>query len=646
MKDLIKYFLKAYTIRYTEETLLDLFQKGKLFGTTHTCVGQEFSAIAIADALNDKDIILSNHRCHGHYIAKTDDVEGLLAEIMGKSNGVCGGIGGSQHLCGDKFFSNGIQGGMVPVAAGIALGQKLDGEGVVTTVCIGDGTLGEGVIYESMNMASKWSLPLLIVLEDNGYSQSTCQIETVSGSIVDRAAAFGIRVYEGNTWEYENLISDMGNAADYVRKECKPAFFKVSTYRLRAHSKGDDDRCISEIEKYKEKDPLNIFLIEQKDNKEIEQKLTQVRDRIKKAVNKAEHSEFAKLKTAELTFNKTTAFRKSEKSSDTQLKAINKALLSCFESDNRFIMLGEDIRMPYGGAFKVTKGLSDNFPQRVFNTPISEAGIVGIGNGLALTGHRPVIELMFGDFATLAFDQLVNHAAKFRMMYNEQVSVPIIVRTPMGAGRGYGPTHSQSLEKHIVGVPGLYVYILHHRVNINQFYSFLLKNAKDPSIVIENKLLYAFHGDKEITGNFEVYETDEAYPTTVVKSEEEPDITICAFGRMALLAEEAAFELYEEEEIVAELLFPLSISPLNIAPVLESVKKTKKLFIIEEGTPFYNLGSEIIAQINESWNEAEAFKCRRLSSKEMPIPSSGPMEKEYLPSKEAIRNCCKELFNV
>ncbi len=642
MNDLTEFFLKAYTIRYTEETLLDLFRKGKLFGTTHTCVGQEFSAIAIANALNDRDILFSNHRCHGHYIAKTDDVEGLLAEIMGKSSGVCGGIGGSQHLCSRNFFSNGIQGGMVPVAAGMALGQKLGGEDIVTAVCIGDGTLGEGVVYETMNMASKWSIPLLIVLEDNGYSQSTCQTEVVSGSIVNRATAFGIKVFEGSTWEYEKLIPDMKNAADYVRNECKPAFFKVATYRLRAHSKGDDDRCSSEIDKHEEIDPLNIFLGE---NKEIEQELVKVRERINNAVIKADQAEFAQLKAVELTSLEKAALRETEKSPDTQLKAINKALSGSLENDSRFIILGEDIRMPYGGAFKVTKGLSDQFSERVINTPISEAGIAGIGNGLALAGFRPVIELMFGDFATLAFDQLVNHAAKFRMMYNEQVSVPIIVRTPMGAGRGYGPTHSQSLEKHIVGIPGLNAYLLHHRVNIDQFYTHLLNNAKDPSIVIENKLLYAARGDREIISGFEVNETDEAYPTTLVKPKEEPDITICAFGRMALLAEEAAFELYEEEEIVVELIFPLSIYPLNITLILDSVKRTKKLLIIEEGTPFYNLGAEIIALVNENWSEAEAFSSRRLSSKEMPVPSSGPMEKEYLPSKEKIIAFCKEIFN-
>jgi 2-oxoisovalerate dehydrogenase E1 component len=232
------------------------------------------------------------------------------------------------------------------------------------------------------------------------------------------------------------------------------------------------------------------------------------------------------------------------------------------------------------------------------------------------------------------------------MMYDEQVSVPIIVRTPMGAGRGYGSTHSQSLEKHIVGVPGLNVYILHHRVNIKRFYSHLLLNSRDPSVVIENKLLYPVRGDREIISGFEIYETDEIYPTTIVMPDEDPDITICAFGRMALIAEEAAAELYEDEEIFVELFFPLSVAPLNISAILDSVKKTKKLVIIEEGSPFYNLGSEILARTSENWDDVQPFRSRRISSKETTVPASGPMEKEYLPSKEKIHRCCKEIFDV
>src|SRR5450759_2599072 len=166
---------QALLIRIVEEKFLQLFSEGKLNGTVHTCVGQEFSALAFAGQLKKKDFVFSNHRCHGHYIAFTRDVRGLIAELLGKSTGTSGGIGSSQHLCHDNFFSNGVQGGIVPVAAGYALGNKLMQNGAIGVVYIGDGTLGEGVLYETMNIISKWSIPLLIVCENNFYAQSTPQ---------------------------------------------------------------------------------------------------------------------------------------------------------------------------------------------------------------------------------------------------------------------------------------------------------------------------------------------------------------------------------------------------------------------------------------------------------------------------------------
>ncbi len=190
-----KIIKQALTIRMVEEKFLELFSLGKLNGTVHTCVGQEFSAMAFAGQLEKGDFIFSNHRCHGHYIAFTDDVRGLLAELLGKASGTSGGIGSSQHLCRNNFYSNGIQGGIVPVAAGYALGNKLNKNGAIGVVFIGDGTLGEGVLYETMNIISKWNIPLLIVCENNFYAQSTPQSINLAGSITARAEAFGIKTW-------------------------------------------------------------------------------------------------------------------------------------------------------------------------------------------------------------------------------------------------------------------------------------------------------------------------------------------------------------------------------------------------------------------------------------------------------------------
>ena len=174
---------KALTIRFTEERLLELFGEGRLSGTIHTCIGQEFVGVSVSRCLNEKDYVFSNHRCHGHFIARYNNLEGLIAEIMGRVTGVCSGIGGSQHLQQDRFFSNGIQGGIVPVAAGLAMAQKRDATRGITVVFVGDGTLGAGVLYEAMNLASKWELPLLMVLENNFYAQSTHQSQTIAGAI-------------------------------------------------------------------------------------------------------------------------------------------------------------------------------------------------------------------------------------------------------------------------------------------------------------------------------------------------------------------------------------------------------------------------------------------------------------------------------
>jgi TPP-dependent pyruvate/acetoin dehydrogenase alpha subunit len=250
---------QMYTIRRFEETLLDLFSQGKLTGTTHTYIGQEADAVGVIAHLEpERDVVFSNHRCHGHYIAFTGDLFGLLSEVMGRSTGTCGGKGGSQHLCKGNFYSNGVQGSIVPVSTGIALAEKSKGTGAVTTVFIGDGTLGQGALYESLNMASLWSLPLLVVVENNDYAQTTPKHLAVAGDIVSRAKPFGIETAELDTTDVEEVHAAAGRAVDYVRSTGKPFFLVLHTYRFSPHSKGDDFRDPAEIEARRERDPLTV----------------------------------------------------------------------------------------------------------------------------------------------------------------------------------------------------------------------------------------------------------------------------------------------------------------------------------------------------------------------------------------------------
>lgn len=246
-------------IRRVEETLLELFSAGKLVGTTHTCIGQEANAVGVVAALEpERDVVFSNHRCHGHYLAFTGDVEGLLAEVMGRATGACGGKGGSQHLCRGNFYSNGVLGSTVPVATGMALAEKRKGTGAVAVVFLGDGTLGEGVVYESLNMASLWGLPILFAVENNFYAQSTPSRLGVAGSIPDRARAFGITTEARATTDVSEVRDAAIVAVDRVRSSGEPYFLLIDTYRFSPHSKGDDFRDPAEVEERRAVDPIVV----------------------------------------------------------------------------------------------------------------------------------------------------------------------------------------------------------------------------------------------------------------------------------------------------------------------------------------------------------------------------------------------------
>ena len=259
MADLATFYERMFFIRRFEETLLDLFSLGKLVGTTHTYIGQEANAVGLIDHLDPEvDTIFSNHRCHGHYLAYTDDAFGLLCEVMGKAPGVCGGKGGSQHLCKGNFYSNGVLGSIVPVATGIALAEKQKGTDAVSTVFLGDGTLGEGVVYESLNISSLWQLPVLFVVENNHYAQSTPVELELAGSIPARAEAFGVETEALATTDVEVVHEAAGRAVARIRETGAPFFLVVDTYRFSPHSKGDDDRDPAEIQERRMRDPLLV----------------------------------------------------------------------------------------------------------------------------------------------------------------------------------------------------------------------------------------------------------------------------------------------------------------------------------------------------------------------------------------------------
>ena len=341
----------------------------------------------------------------------------------------------------------------------------------------------------------------------------------------------------------------------------------------------------------------------------------------------------------------------------TVLESLNNALYTALESDERVYLLGEDVLDPYGGAFKVTRGLSTAFPDRIITTPVSEAGFLGVATGMALRGLRPVVEIMFGDFITLIADQVINHVVKFRYMYNDQVRVPLVIRAPMGGRRGYGPTHSQTLEKLFMGTTGIHVLAPCTLGDPGQLLGQAILEEDDPVLFIENKLLYSqpVLGEKDLD-EFRIKKIDQhprintelqagnyspAYHLTL-RDAPNPFVTIAAYGYMADLCRQAVLQLAYQDEIFTDLVVLTHLSPFEIDPILKSVRLTHRLLVVEEGTLTMGWGAEIVALTVENLGR-ELSATARVAGTDVPIPASGPLEKAVLPDVEDIIQAVKKM---
>ena len=655
-------FTRLLRIRYLEDSLLALFSKGALFGTTHTSIGQEAVAVAVLEALDlTRDVVFSSHRCHGHFLAYGGDPTALLAEIMGRADGVCGGMGGSQHLHLRNFYSNGIQGGITPLSVGAALAERRRGSGAIATVFIGDGTLGEGVVYESLNMASLWSAPTLFVLEDNRFAQSTPKELGVAGSMTARATAFGIDADAVETNDVEVLLPLMRDRVRRVREGGRPFFQVVHTYRLSPHSKGDDHRDEAEIAAWREKDPIR--LVGDRLPAERREALDrEARREIEAAITAAEGSAWPEASSLPVLVPldrsripgecPTRLFAQPDVTGGVSVaRELNAAHHALMEADDRVVLIGEDLLDPYGGAFKISKGLSTRFPDRVMTTPISEAGLVGVANGMALRGLRPIAEIMFGDFVALAADQIVNHAAKFHGMYNGRVDCPVTIRTPMGGRRGYGPTHSQSLESLLLGASGLEVVAVSRFHPVGRLLHGAVLHSDRPTLFVENKLLYAkpvqLPDARGRVGIFSAEMGEGLYPTLRLRIDAGGacDVVLVAHGGSADLAMEAAERLMVEHEVACDVVVPAQLCPLPIDDLLDAVLAAGRAVVVEESIKAWGWGAEVAAALHErAGSRIGGGAIARVGARTMTIPVSRPLEDCVLPQVQDIVDTALELL--
>ena len=625
----------AVKIRAFERTALELFAQDKLSGTTHTYIGQEATAAAAMSFVGERDVVFSNHRCHGHYLAYGGDERALLAEIMSKESGLCGGRGGSQHIHYKNFYTNGIQGGILPNALGVAFAKKLDQKKDRTVVFLGDGTLGQGVVYETLNIASVFQIPMLFIVEDNQYAMSTRREDAISGDIAERIRGFAVETLEIASTDTDELLDFFEKAFRKLDTGNQPVCAVVHNFRLGAHSKGDDTRDAAEIERHMQWDPIAV--LERKLGRdEVGRRLRRHSEAFAQMALDLEGQGTARILSceAEALSVKETFFCEGGKRCNEQIR---EALGEGIERNKNIIVYGEDVKDPYGGAFKATKGLSGKHPGNLFNMPISEACMVGMAVGMALAGKIPVVEIMFGDF--LALDQLLNHAVKYGWIYGEAVQVPMVIRTPMGGGRGYGPTHSQSLEKFLMGIPLLKVLALSPLHNPKLLYQTIFDTISSPTVVIENKKLYAermLSVSDHKCGSFFVEEINHyGYSTMRLSLDRQtaPDITVVTYGGMVRDAMKAAEELLLEDEIQADLVVVSQLLPLPKQDIREAINGKAPMAVVEEGTVTAGIGAEIVAWCAQE-RLAEGYL--RIGAHDLPIPNGIKLERQALPDWKCI----------
>lgn len=630
-------FLKALKIRLFEKKLLDLAGTKQITGTVHTCIGQELIPITVSQNLKSEDYIFSNHRCHGHYLAVFDDYRGLALEILSHPEGVNQGMGGSQHIHRGRFYSSGIQGSMLGVALGTAYSQKEESRKGIVVCYVGDGTFGEGIVYEVLNIASLWNLPLLIVVEDNGYAQSTAQSQYLSGTIQTRCESFGMMYTKTNSFDLEEMSLKVNDSVEFVRNSQKPCLVHIETYRLAPHSKGDDHRSQQELDSYRKKDLLSLF------EKEVASaKRSELQKQIDSCFEISSNGQSIQLivdNTQSFSGEKTpVSFEKGTR------KELNLSLHKVMEKFSSAVIWGEDVEDPYGGAFKATQGLSTKFPLRVRNTPISEQAIVSMGIGRALTGKPTIVEIMFSDFIGLSYDSIFNTASKLISMFGTKKKLPLIIRTANGPNSGYGATHSQDASSVFYGTSFVQIYSTSKFTDYSCFYPELVSKTETTALVFENKNAFSQmkgHLSKDLEPFYQVESLGSAlqrhYLLTPVNGE--ADLTVIV-SPVLLEEMESALTMLLQDEVQIDVFIPEHLNSFPWSELENSVKKTKRLLILESN------------EIKGSWStyvwyklsQKLSFRGEIAGTPASSIPAGFENEKTYFLNAVSIATKLRELY--
>lgn len=641
LRDLLKAMIR---IRRFEDTCAEMYTREKIRGFLHLYDGEEAIAAGIIPLLEERDRVVATYREHGHALMRGIPMGSVLAEMYGKAEGCAGGRGGSMHLFSREhnfYGGNAIVGGGLPLAAGLALADRMQGTGAVTACFFGEGAVAEGEFHESLNLAALWDLPVLFVCENNGYAMGTALERSESETDIHaKAASYGIDSHVVDGMDIVAVEGAARKALKAIAENGKPQFLECRTYRFRAHSMFDAQlyRLKDEVEEWRAKGPIVRFQTWAEENNllhagEVDEITAEVDAEIAEAVA------FAEGGTDEPVADLTRYVMAPDRSAPPEVtppgntvtttyrEAVRAGIVDAMIRDPRVFLMGEDVGR-YGGCYAVSKGLLDQFGEdRIRDTPLSESGFTGAGIGAAMAGMRPIVEVMTVNFSLLALDQILNTAATFRHMSNNQFGVPVVIRMATGAGRQLAAQHSHSLEGWYAHIPGLRVLAPATLEDARGMLWAALEDP-DPVLIFENVMLYNREG--ELAENAGPVDIDRA-----VVRRQGTDVSLITYGGSLFKTLDAA-EALAQEGINAEVIDLRSLRPLDTETILTSVRKTRRAVMVDEGWKTGSLVAEIgMILAEEAFWDLDA-PLARVCSAEVPIPYAAHLEQAAIPQVAEI----------